>query len=246
MEGEVAVTKFLIGLLFLLWASRMDLRSRIIPNRVWKLMFLALLPFTLAELLLFPHSTLELYLALFQAVFVISLAFIFYYLGLYGGADAKALMVLALTFPFYPSFPPFPILMRGFSFAFSTLANAVIFAPLFAAYFFLTNLLREGVSEFRRSKLYFFIGRRVDASSIPPHHSLLEYVDERGGIVRLKRGVEPDSKMLERLKKAKKGGKVERVWVTPQIPFIVFMTLGYAMAFLLGDVLSYAVTLLLP
>ena len=245
MEGVITAVKFLIGLAFLIQASRMDLRSRIVPNRVWKLMLLSLLPFTVVEVLFFPHTLIELYLAFFQAIFVISLAYLFYRLGFYGGADAKALMVLAVTFPFYPSLSPFPILIRGFSLAFSTLANAVIFAPLFALYFLIINLVKEGVGGFAESKLYYFIGKRVPADSIPEHHSLLEYVDDHGNVVRLRRGVEPDSRMLKRLERAKKDGTLERVWVTPQIPFIVFMTIGYVMALVLGDVLSYVVIWLL-
>ncbi|WP_456370355.1 A24 family peptidase C-terminal domain-containing protein [Geoglobus sp.] len=246
MESVIAILKFLTGLAFLVQASRMDLRSRIVPNRVWKIMLAALIPPTLLELLLVKHSTLELYLALFQAVFVISLAYLFYRVGFYGGADAKALMVLAVTFPFYPEVHPFPVLMKGFSFAFSTLANAVIFAPLFALYFLLLNLVKEGAGGIRKFWLYYFIGRRVPASRIPDHHSLLEYVDEADRLVRLRRGVEPDDRMLRRLEKAAREGRIDRIWVTPQIPFIVFLTIGYVMAFIFGDVLSYAVVNLLP
>lgn len=246
MESVIATVKFLTGLAFLVQASRMDLRSRIVPNRAWKIMLMALIPLTLLELLLVGHSTLELYLALFQAVFVISLAYLFYRVGFYGGADAKALMVLAVTFPFYPEVHPFPVLMKGFSFAFSTLANAVIFAPLFALYFLLHNLLKEGPGGIRRFWFYYFIGRRVPANRIPDHHSLLEYVDEAGRLVRVRRGVEPDDRMLMRLEKAAREGRIDRIWVTPQIPFIVFLTIGYVMAFTFGDVLSYAVVKLLP
>ncbi len=243
--GTVILVKFFIGLFFLVWASRLDLKDRIVPNRIWKLFIVFAAPFTIYEIILYPHPTLEILLALIQLFFVSGLALAFYYLGLYGGADAKALIVLSLLFPFYPEFGPFPVLFKGFSFSFSTLANSVIFAPAFAAYFFITNAAREGLKGIGSSPLYYFIGKRVYADSIPPHHSLLEFFDENGNLVRVRRAVEPDERMIRALKNAKKRGEIEKIWVTPQIPFIVFMTVGYAVSFIFGDVISFLIASIL-
>jgi len=237
--------KFFIGLFFLIWASKLDLEDRIVPNRIWKLFLMVILPFTVYEILAIPHSKLELILAPIQLVIVSGLALAFYYLGFYGGADAKALIVLSATFPFYPEYAYFPILFKGLSFSFSTLANSVIFAPFFTIYFFFRNLVKEGVKGFRKAPLYYFIGKRVNADQIPDHHSLLEFFDESGKFVRVRRAVEPDSEMLRTLKKRKERGEIEKIWVTPQIPFIVFVTIGYAVSFFLGDMLSFLITSLL-
>ncbi len=242
----VVLIKFFIGLFFLLWASRLDLKSRTVPNRIWKLFILFMAPLTLYEALFEYHSILEFIIGLFQLFFVSGLALAFYYLGFYGGADAKALIVLSILFPFYPEFGSFPVLFRGLSFSFSTLANSVIFAPLFALYFFATNLVREGFGELKETPLYYFIGRKVSADQIPPHHSLLEFFDEDGRLVRVRRGVEPDERMINALKNAKKRGELGRVWATPQIPFIVFITIGYTVSFILGDVLSFVILSLFP
>lgn len=59
-------------------------------------------------------------------------AYLLYYIGAYGGADAKALMVLTVAFPVYPKILIFPILNTGFGvFSFSVLSNAVISTPYF-------------------------------------------------------------------------------------------------------------------
>lgn len=240
MESATLI-KFILGLSVLAYASLLDWKTRLIPNRVW-IIFLALtLPFTMFEIFLIPHSKVEFIIGLFQALFVVVISMLFYYLGLYGGADAKALMAIAISFPFYPQLLGFPLLLKGFSFAFSTLSNAVIFAPLFTAYFFIRNIVKEGIRDLRKYPLYYFIGKKVGAGEIPRHHSLLQYVDENGRVVNLKRGVEPDEKMIRLLYRAKKEGRLEMVWVTPQIPFIIFITIGYIMSLFFGDVLSYII-----
>ena len=243
--GTIILVKFFIGLFFLIWASKLDMESRMVPNRIWKLFLIAILPFTAYEIFLLPHSMLEIMLGIIQFFFVSGLAITFYYLGFYGGADAKALIALSVAYPFYPQYAYFPLLLRGFSFSFSTLANSVLFAPFFAVYFLLINLIREGIRGLKETPLYYFIGKRVDADLIPDHHSLLEFFDENGKLVRVRRAVEPDDKMIGALKKGKERGEIERIWVTPQIPFIVFITIGYAASFFLGDVLSFLVTSLI-
>ena len=239
MEETIALVKFFVGLSFLLYATKLDFESRIVPNKIWKAMLAALFPLTISETILYHLSFLELIFAFFQAFLVIGISYLFYYFRLYGGADAKAIMVLSILFPFYPSFANLPVLAKGFSYAFSSLANAVIFAPLLSLYFFLANLRREGIGKFRESKLYYFIGIRVDAKNIPRHYSLLEFPDEKGGVKRVRRGVELNGEMKERLERAVDEGKIERIWVTPQIPFMFFITTGYVIAFVLGDVLTY-------
>ncbi len=230
MLNELFFAKFLLGLIFLIYASKMDLERRVVPNRIWKYMLSAILPLTAIELILLD----KFYFAIFQAIFVISISLLFYYLGFYGGADAKALMVLAILYPNYPRFSIFPF-FAGFSFAFSTLFNAVMFAPLISLSFFLRNILRVGIREIRGNLLNYFIGLRVDVERIPKHYSLLEYINEGGELVRVRRGVEADREMIERLKRA----NVKRVWVTPQIPFIVFITIGYFISFFIGSPIEF-------
>lgn len=84
--------------------------------------------------------------------------------------------------------------------------------------------------------LYYFTGYRVDAGRIPRFHNLLEYVNS-GKLVRVKRGIEPAEKMLRDLTEAKREGKIDKVWVTPGLPFLVFITAGFIILIVIGDVL---------
>ena len=89
--------------------------------------------------------------------------------------------------------------------------------------------------------LYYFTGYRVEVSNLPKFHNLLEFIDENGEFRRVRRAVEPDKKMLDRLKRS----GVEKVWVTPALPFLLFITAGYIVAFILGDLLYLLISTIL-
>ena len=233
--------KFLIVLGFLLYACKLDLESRIIPNRVWKYMLLVSLPITGYQLVTSDYLMIHCMVAGFFVLMVIALSYALYLIGAYGGADAKAIMCLAVIFPFYPTFNGFPMLNQGFSFAFSTLANSVIAAPLLLIFMFFRNLVREGWRGLRGNVLYYFTGYRADVKNLPKFHNLLEFVDENGEFKRVRRAVEPDERMLERLRKS----GVEKVWVTPALPFLIFITAGYIVAFIFGDLLYLPISTIL-
>ncbi len=236
----IDLLKFSIVLAFLLYSCKLDIDSRIVPNRVWKYMLAATIPIVAFQLLTLPKYPEIYYLVvLFQVIMVITLAYILYYIGAYGGADAKAIMCLAIIFPFYPRFDGLPLLNMGFgSFAFSTLANSVLAAPALLLGMFIRNLFVEGVKGLKGNLLYYMTGYRVKVDRIPKFHNLLEYVDENGKFRRVRRAVEPDDAMLRRLQKS----GIKAVWVTPALPFLVFITAGYIIAFTVGDLLYFIIS----
>jgi preflagellin peptidase FlaK len=241
---EIHLIKFIVTLSFLLYACKLDLESRIVPNRIWKYMLLVILPLVVFELYLSNLTFQHVVFALFQFGMMFSLSYLLYRVGAYGGADAKAIMVLSALFPFYPYYNGFPLLNTGFGvFAFSTLANSVIAAPLLPLLVFFRNLAREGLN-IRGNLLYYFVGYRVPVDKIPEFHNLFEYFDESGRLIRVKRAVEPDKATIARLKKFAELKKMKKVWVTPALPFLLFITAGYVIAFFVGDLLFHLISLL--
>jgi preflagellin peptidase FlaK len=175
------------------------------------------------------------------AIPVIMLVFIvFYYMGIIrGGADAKALMALALMFPFYPIISGLPIIAypeQGadiiqitFPFAFLILMNAAIMHVLAGPSIrFIKNLARKDIG-FPEM----FLGYRMDIADIPksfvwPMEAVRD--DEVVLLVFPKR----DGNMKEELLKLRSKG-LERIWVTPKDPFIIPMTLGVLFSAIVGN-----------
>ncbi|MFW5939325.1 MAG: prepilin peptidase, partial [Halolamina sp.] len=95
------------------WAALRDLRTRRVPNWVWYVLGglgLALLAADLVRWAPFgdPYTRLQLLRVGVSVGLVVPLSYAFWRLGGFGGADAKALMALAVLFPTYPAYylPP--------------------------------------------------------------------------------------------------------------------------------------------
>ncbi|MFQ5837689.1 MAG: A24 family peptidase C-terminal domain-containing protein [Thermoplasmata archaeon] len=175
----------------------------------------------------------------FGALVVILLAYLFYYLGLLkGGADAKAFMSIGLLTPGYPSSGPFPLIPLDpgvleafelfFPFALSTLMNSALLLSALPLYFLMKNLLR---GDFRWPQA--FLGYRADLDSLPRFAWVLQEADQGGVRYHVFPRKGSDEANLEGLRQL----GMERVWVTPQIPFLVPMTIGYVITFIVGNLL---------
>jgi len=217
----IDVVKILITLFVLVKASWHDLKTREIPDNLWLIMIFTAIPLDVIQYLLEPY---DLVFAVIQFVVIFVLANVMFYLLGFGGADCKALICLALMFPTYPKL--FEFTTPGFIFALSVLTNSVIVAPALPLILAIRNAIKGDIGKLM------FIGYRVDIDNIPKFHNLLEYV-KNGKVVKSARGVELSDKMIAELKQL----GIRRVWVTPALPFIVFMTFGFVLAITAGDVL---------
>ena len=224
--------KVLVTLVILIKASIYDWKFREIPDSLWIILIAFAIPLNAIQYIFFPHNYNLLFLII-QFIIVLGITVIMLFLG-FGGADIKALIALSIMFPIYPNVWIFPILNEGFGiFALSVLSNSLLVAPAIALGLFFRNVLRREKGKI----IYYFIGYKVDVDNIPKFHNLLEYIDENGKIVSVIKAVEPDDEMLKRLKDAKNKGVIDKVWVTPALPFLIFMTAGFVVAIVLGDLI---------
>lgn len=113
MLGDPADLLRLVAVPLFAWAAVRDIRTRRVPNRVWYVLGGLGIALLLVDLVgWYPFTTFGDRLHLIQIgvslVFVAPLGYVFWRLGGFGGADAKALMALAVLFPTYPTYfvPP--------------------------------------------------------------------------------------------------------------------------------------------
>ena len=215
----------------LLVAAFMDAREREISDAVWIAMLLAALVFLAVDfnpLMLFTSLTVASVLAL--ALYKLN----------FGGADIKAIFAIALLFPRYPKFACFPL--AGIPpleiFVLSVVTNALILGISAPLTLFVANALRGNFSPLM------FLGIKVPADSLrnrkffrlmhaPPAPNAPNAKSAKCKYVW--GGLEPSEEYLRQVEDAAKRGIVKEVWITPELPFVVFLTAGFFTASLLGD-----------
>ncbi|MEM0343474.1 MAG: A24 family peptidase C-terminal domain-containing protein [Thermoplasmata archaeon] len=159
-----------------------------------------------------------------------------------GGADAKALIALSVLFPVRPLIGPLPLMYSASAavdswlpFSFIVLFNASVFTLLVP----LALLLRNALTGNMRLP-YALVGYLTDAATLKGKHVwLMEHMTERGHEMHMRPRRSEDleaeaSKLIE-------AGHA-RVWVTPKIPFVVFLLASIVFTVVLGNLL----VLLLP
>ena len=164
------------------WAAYRDIRTRRVPNRLW-LPLVALgvlaLAFDLAGgLPADPFDRQILLLRVGVSVGLVApLGYIFYRIGGFGGADAKAVLVLALLFPLYPVYflPNASLPLNEATlgvFSLTIFSNTVVVGILYPVALSVRNLLSGRVG------LPMVVGTPVAVSSLPTAYgSLLETSD---------------------------------------------------------------------
>jgi preflagellin peptidase FlaK len=222
--------------------SWQDVKTREIDDRLWLVAGIAGGLLTVAEIATTPAYPLV--LACFSILLTVILAFGIYFLGLYGGADAKALLVIALAMPVTTftatALPIFPLSVFGNSLVISLMiipacliANALSAGkgPLFA-----------GVKSSSLKKVAaLFTGIRVSPETAKSvHFNLIEWPLPSGGSeLRIFHKVEE----VDEVKRFVAGAK--SVWATVAIPMIVFFLGGFILAALGVDILVGLISLAL-
>lgn len=243
---------------FLVASSCYDLKTREVSNSVWILFapsgFLLLL---LQFLFTREGSFLVLWMLSFVVTSAISL--VLFYLGFFGGADAKALICLSIALPGYPSLVT-SILRGSFLlpiFPLAVLMNAVLGSSLMVLVIMAYNLfmifqnkgrLFEGLEEepLWKKILTFIIGFKVDPNRLKKgsHYLPLEYFSKSadGKVVRHLRvflHLQEETLLTEEYVKTFSKDFNGKIWATPGLPFLVFLTGGFVAALLMGDFVSW-------
>ncbi len=157
---------------------------------------------------------------------------------LYGGADAKALMIAGLLVPFFPNPlipqpPSIAPITTILPFAFNVLMNSAVFSLVVPISIAVRNLRAK---EFRG--VSGFLGYSLPVSELPR-----SWVWVRDPMTREGRQEEEsietsedDRRRRTEIARELESRGIRRIWVTPQVPFVVLMAFGTAAALLAGNI----------
>jgi preflagellin peptidase FlaK len=261
MQAFFTAANVTLCLGFLLYASWSDYKTREVDNRVWIIYAPIALALSLVNILLFDPSRLTFFGLSFGVTS--SIAILLFYTGGFGGADSKALMCIALALPFSTETLFYPLLPGGASplsqilFPLTVFSNGVLFAAATGVYMIFYNILwhrRTGKKPFEGTlsnesagkKLVAMItGHRVSVAKLREkwHIYPMEDIKDESEANQPRRKLvvvpkdEGRDEIVARLSKAAFSGRIDSyVWATPGLPMLIFMTVGFVVALVFGDV----------
>ena len=244
---QLEVVRVLLSVAMLGYASWSDLRTREVSDLTW-LVFGGLgLVLDLYEVATGELNLLNLAVPI---LFSTALSFALGYLGLFGGADFKAFVALALLQPYQPRILRPALDAVSVVYPLTVFSNSALAGASSAIILLIKNLssARSGVSLFDDHKsespwrkfIIMISGVKVRLDSVrgPPFQYPLEAPPGEEGADRrlvLMPDIEDDEEALEVFRRLRSAG-VEEVWVSHTLPFLVFIFIGFLSALLLGDV----------
>jgi len=245
------LASIIVSIAFLSVSSIYDLKTREVEDWMWLAYGPIGLALTILRLFLNPSNIVITLIAIAVGV-VISLAL--GYFGLFGGADAKAMICLSVTLPVNPTtihpilgyvHPFFPVVV---------VIEAFFCSASLAVWFGLTNLfryLRSGKRMFEglesepwwRKAVACVLGYPVSLAKLQSQFYLypIEEMKSSNGVsersFRLYVSAETDrDQLVSELSNSLTGidGK-STIWVTPGIPMLLFILIALILALVFGD-----------
>ena len=247
-DTTIGVVRVALTLGMLGYTSYSDIKTREVSDLVWIIFGGAGLVICVYEALI---GVLDIWIISISLGFMLAFAALTGFLGLFGGADLLAFITLALLTPYTPVNPPYGF--KPIVFPLSLVTNAVVTSCILMVWVLFLNLV-TGISwnglnsEPLWKKLAVLIsGRRVNVSKIrgPPYDYPLEILGP-DGVRRLSisLGVMEDEPAWKIIQDLKTSG-VEMVWMTKTIPFLVSLLVGFIITLFAGDLMLYAVDLII-
>jgi len=240
----------------LLVGSFFDVKFREVPDAVWLTGFVIGFLIFAIEALAFNAKKTILNLT-FSLLVTACLAFSIYYVGLFGGADAKALLTLGILLPGKPTFITWPCIPV---YVLTIFVNALISTLAIPAILLLINLARLLSGEKLFEDLKVNIWRRIllmlTAVKVPPSklwgkwflYPVEEIEVKEGKVVRrvhiLVKLKENPEEEVKRVKLVAEVASIKGVWATPCLPFILFLLAGYVLSLYRGDLLLLTLNML--
>ncbi|HUO41331.1 MAG TPA: A24 family peptidase C-terminal domain-containing protein [Methylomirabilota bacterium] len=247
----------IVTLVFFSLGSYYDMKAREVSDRMWLIYAPIGVGLTIGRVILDP-STLS--LIAISGVITTIVAFGLFYLGLFGGADAKAILCLGATIPLAPNsyhaatwyvHPFFPLVVTITSYLCSISVIVWLGISNLGRYIRRGGDLFSGFSEetWWRKILACFTGYPVNLAKLKSTFYLYpmeEVMETKSGLRRAFKlfvsAEEDRSEEVAKLESQLSGMRnIEEVWVTPGLPHLVFLLFAIIITLMLGDPLFGAV-----
>lgn len=230
------LVRLALGTGVLAFASWTDWHWRRAPNVLWVVVAVAGLALLSVDALADPASFLARRPYLAAAPLVVGFFWLSWRLRLIaGGADAKALMALAVLLPFPLDLGALPLLPSVFPGSLAVLADSLVAFMLVPVGFALWNVAH---GSFRFPHL--FLGRAIPVAEVGRGHDWpMERVED--GRVRTSWFAHRRTEDTDELRAALGKAGRRTAWVTPKVPFMLPLLVGFVAAFVVGDVLTWAI-----
>ncbi|MDG6228741.1 MAG: A24 family peptidase C-terminal domain-containing protein [Candidatus Thermoplasmatota archaeon] len=228
--------RFIVGVIILSYASYTDIKTRRAPNILWIIMGTIGCVFLVIQYLLTGFSNQLMYLVFIPIM--IFLMYVLFQLGLiFGGADAKALMALAILVPILPTIFGFPLAFSFMPYSWVIFSNSVVLFLVLPVSLFIYNMIK---------------GNRIFPQCFLGYPLNLEEAKHRfvwplERIIAGKRKISYKPSSVDELEiygSFEKAG-IKEIWVTPKVPFMIPLLAGFITAFIVGDILTIIIGIFL-
>ncbi len=222
--------RLITGIVILFYASYTDIKTRRASNILWIIM--GVIGAILLIIQFFTTGFENLYYLLFIPI-MIGLVYVLFQLRLiFGGADAKALMAIAILVPIEPAIGQIPIFKGGIMpFSWSIFANSLIVFILIPISLLIYNITKKNI-QFP----YAFIGYKMSVQKAKEKFvwPLEKLENGKRKFIYMPKDFDAQEELAEFEK-----NNITEIWVTPKIPFMIPLLVGFILAFIFGDILFY-------
>ena len=235
--------RFALTIGMLSYSSYKDIKTREISDLVWIIFGIAGLVLNIYELY---NGTLGWLTLLIALGFSLGLSIVTGYLGLFGGADLLAIVVIGLLNPITPTLNINIPLTPAVIFPLTVLSNSALIGASGIIIVFFYNMIHvrdetifqgyEPISIWWRIVIFFTgLNKKIDNIRGPPFDYPLEKVGESNTIsLLIMPNFSDDNGALETIQKLRSMNR-ERLWVSYSLPFLLILGIGYISATLFGD-----------
>ena len=228
----VVFVRVFFSFLVFSYASYYDLKERIVPNKGWLIIYPVAVSVNVLSFYL-KQNLQDIPISIFSIFIAILAGLLCFYSGFLGGGDVKtfiAVSFLCPTFPFNSQSTFYPFLPL------SMLVNSVFFLLIINLYFFVRNLFKimKGEKIFEGFE-YEPLWKKLLAMSIGYKvHGKVNW--------KFFRVIEKRTKGKRFFNFFKTNSEFNSldvgIWVSPVIPFVVLIFLGFVFSLFLGDFLT--------